>query len=458
MRIATNGTAGPEFHSVVVDTSRLTGHVGPEIPAEALACVIDVYNVLDIATFRASYERIAKAKALPKSAPAPEGDFRPTNVTLGVIFAKGSSVPIDGLAEALDQLNRTHPSRQWVDVIVILEQGVVQYGMQFPGDDEMSGFLPPSHGVDVGIPAYIHILIRSAGAYALNRLLSIMWPHVGTFSTGLNIGHHFNDILIDAPVTTVTVCAYQFTVAGHLRPVPENEYVTSRFFTPATLTVQAPDGRMLGQIQFVPWQDGAYLRTIGMPIAPFLIMFGKNGRQSLMTIKRPNSELSYILPISENDFKSMLAQFQQRSNTVVKPPKPPSWTIAKVADEGTRSPFMARLYGGILGLRERVIPPGPNRDAFDKEYEAVLTALENARDAKKKIIAAVQEHRDKLATGAIVERRNHNVTITEEIDRTFRKEIESFLNAGVRALKDNQQRVLVRLGIETGFVQKTRGF
>jgi len=453
--IATDGTIGPEFLSVVVDTSRLTGDLGPEIPAEAMACVIDVYNTLDIGTFRASYERIAEAKALPKADPAPEGDFRPTNVTLGVIFARGSKVPLDSLAEALDQLNRTHSSRQWTDVLVVLPQGVVQYGMQFPGDDEMSGFLPPSHGVDIGIPAYIHIVVRSAGAYALNRLLAIVWPHVGTFSTGLNIGHHLSDILIDAPATGVTVCAYQFTVAGELRPVPEQEYVTSRFFPPATVTIQSPRGDVLGHIQFVPWQDGAYLRTIGMPIAPFLIMFGK--KAFLMTIKRPNSELSYILPIRENDFKSMLAQFQQRSNMIVNPPKPPSWTMAKVADEGTASPFMARLYAGILGLRERTIPPGTSRDAFDKEYEAVLTALENARDANKKIITAVQGHRHKLATGAIVQRKNHTVTITEEIDHVLRKEIESFLNAGVRAIKDNQQRVLRRLGIETGYLYKKQG-
>ncbi len=80
--IATDGTTSPEFLSVVVDTNRLTGGLGPEILAEAMACVIDVYNTLDLDVFRASYERIAQAKALPKADPAPEGDFRPSNVTL----------------------------------------------------------------------------------------------------------------------------------------------------------------------------------------------------------------------------------------------------------------------------------------------------------------------------------------------------------------------------------------
>src|SRR5690349_7042859 len=67
--IAADGTSSPEFLSVVVDTSRLKGDFGPEIPAEAMACVIDVCDMIDIHAFRASYERIAAAKGLPKADP-----------------------------------------------------------------------------------------------------------------------------------------------------------------------------------------------------------------------------------------------------------------------------------------------------------------------------------------------------------------------------------------------------
>src|SRR5438132_996558 len=64
----------PEFLSVLVATARSNGVPGPQIPSEAMASVIDVHRVLDLASFRESYERIAQAKAIPKAEPAPEGE------------------------------------------------------------------------------------------------------------------------------------------------------------------------------------------------------------------------------------------------------------------------------------------------------------------------------------------------------------------------------------------------
>ena len=108
---------------------------------------------------------------------------------------------------------------------------------------------------------------------------------------------------------------------------------------------------MLGHLQFVPWQDGACLRAIGMPLEPFLVMLGDKDRR--MVIERKGSTLSQVLPINSGDFKALLDRFQRQSNMLVRPPKPPNWTVAKAADEGTSSPFIARLFAGVLNLRDR---------------------------------------------------------------------------------------------------------
>jgi hypothetical protein len=44
---------------------------------------------------RACYQRISEAKALKTAPPALEGDFCPTTVTLGVIFARSSAATVD---------------------------------------------------------------------------------------------------------------------------------------------------------------------------------------------------------------------------------------------------------------------------------------------------------------------------------------------------------------------------
>lgn len=169
----------------MVDTQRVDGVPGPEIPSEAMACVIDVHTTFDLASFQESYERIARAKALPKNNPAPEGGFQPTSVTLGVIFARDASVPIETLAVELDRLNQAHSRQYWVDVVVVLLKGSVNAALAFPGEEIQGDFLPPASAVIGGIPAYVHLVARPGGPHTMNRLLSILLLHVGTFSTGM---------------------------------------------------------------------------------------------------------------------------------------------------------------------------------------------------------------------------------------------------------------------------------
>ena len=47
----------------------------------------------------------------------------------------------------------------------------------------------------------------------------------------------------------------------------------------------------------------------------------------------------------------------------------------KIADEGSSSPFIARLMIGLLHLRDHVFPDPAARDAFDKAYDFVLSSL-----------------------------------------------------------------------------------
>jgi hypothetical protein len=101
------GQTTDSFGTLVYTASDKDSPAEPvEIAADALACVVDISETLDLASFRAAYERIAQVKRLKKT-PAPEMKGVPhTTITLGILFTAQASVPIETLAEELDRLNR----------------------------------------------------------------------------------------------------------------------------------------------------------------------------------------------------------------------------------------------------------------------------------------------------------------------------------------------------------------
>jgi hypothetical protein len=88
--------------------------------------------------------------------------------------------------------------------------------------------------------------------------------------------------------------------------------------------------------------------------------------------------VTYVLPITAANFGEMLTRFQRQSNMLVRRAEP-NWIVQKFADEGSTSPFMARLYLGILRLRDINYADPAKRETFDKPYEFVMSSLMNAR-------------------------------------------------------------------------------
>lgn len=86
--------------------TRVQGTEMPEgqpvsVPADTLACAIDVTHTLDLEGLRQAYARIAQAKTLKKSPAARNATH--TTITFGVIFAVEATVPLEHLADELDR-------------------------------------------------------------------------------------------------------------------------------------------------------------------------------------------------------------------------------------------------------------------------------------------------------------------------------------------------------------------
>lgn len=445
------GQTTEEFSAVIYDTSQFDSE-GDCIPANAVAAVIDATPTLNLERLRAAYERIAGVKGLQKddTVRSKEG-FEPTNVTFGTIFSIDSAVPIEKLAEELDRQNRSHDFRHWTDMTVVLFRGSINFALQFPGEAPMGDFLPPPQGDFALVPAYIWLFARPGGRLSLNRMCWLLIMHLATF-TGEGPWPNQAEYLDQDPQIGINICAYQFNTRRQLLPVPEEHYVTSNLFAPLPFRIEDDRGMLLSHIQFLPWQDGAIIRVIGkLPLDIFLLFLGK---PDAITVNRDGSKLSSILPISEHDFRTMLGRVRAQGNLVVKAEKAPNWIVSKASDEGTSTPFYARLFAGVLGLRDKIFTSHADREKFDANFEAVLVALESTRSAAHEIVDAVRDHQKKLAAGEIVEFRGSVSHVKENIDRALRKNTEIFLNSAVRSVKDGAQRVVGDLGINIGFLYK----
>jgi hypothetical protein len=107
-----------------------------------------------------------------------------------------------------------------------------------------------------------------------------------------------------------------------------------------------------------------------------------------------------------------------------------------------------------MDLRDVVYPDPPNRDTFDKPYEFIMSSLMNARATAKETATLWDEHARKVGSGAIARLHGKAIHIDESVDKELRKQVESFLNAAVRALKQSMQDLGNELGINIGFMFK----
>src|SRR6266850_1255815 len=141
----------------------------PQIPADNLACVIDIHEKLGLEGLRASYEKIAAVKGLEKGPRVKtKSGMTPADAVMGIVFAVESDAPLEKLAEELELLNKGTPYHLWTDMVIVLTRGTITYACQFP-DKPLGDWLPPARAGTMLAPMYLHIFARPHAQFALNR-------------------------------------------------------------------------------------------------------------------------------------------------------------------------------------------------------------------------------------------------------------------------------------------------
>ncbi|HXN64131.1 MAG TPA: hypothetical protein VN862_02285 [Candidatus Acidoferrales bacterium] len=450
--VDSNGRKSPHFAAAVYTSSDDKASSEPvEIPADALACVIDVCDCIGLDELSAAYARIAAAKALRKS-PTPHLDGA-TNATLGIIFASTAAVPLEDLAEELDRLNRKNPNGQWPDMLVVLSKGTISYAVQFPCEGPSGDYLPPADGAPTFTPPmYIVLVIKPAASFAFNKMCAVLFAHLAIFSPGACVPK-WTEVLRGVTKDALTVCGYQYDLAGQLRPVAP-EFYNGRYVSPRPVHVEDQEGRRLGTLQFLPWQDGGVVLLQGqLPLEGLLIFLGKDVFKRAGIVRRGDMQLSYALPITHADFADMLGRLQRQSNMILRTDST-SFVVQKLSEEGSSAPFMARIFLGISRLRDSALPDRAKRQDFDKGYEFVLMTLLGTQTTARQIVKLLEDHSGRVARGEVARIVGPNLHIDETIDKELRRQTEDFLNSSVRVLKQGMQEVAKALDVEIGFLFK----
>ncbi|MEO8726860.1 MAG: hypothetical protein ABI383_12165, partial [Acidobacteriaceae bacterium] len=149
-----------------------------------------------------------------------------------------------------------------------------------------------------------------------------------------------------------------------------------------------------------------------------------------------------------------LHNLQSQSNMIVKPEQP-KWIVSKISDEGTSTPFTARLFMGVIELRAQVFFDNKDRDAFDNLYESTLIALSEARATVKEIDRLLKDHRLKVSTGVAARLLDRTIYV-DGVDKELRKHTADFMTSAGRSLKHGMQSVAKFLGLEIGSFFKDR--
>jgi hypothetical protein len=457
-RIGFVGVAA-EAGNVLIERALLiytTQSAEPEHPTkyvapEAVAGVIHVTQRLSEASLAEAYALIGKVKALPgHETDSVEGWH---HVPIGMIVALDCDRPLEQLVDAIATLNANIPSTRWADAVSVLSRGMINYAVQFEGGKIGGDFILPNSTGAMQFAMYVHVMVSSPGIFTFNRTCGLLFMHLGCFSKKTSLPTN-KMVMEGVSRIALNVRAYMFDVTDHLVPVPD-EMRQDRGYGLQLMPyrVESQRGELLSRVQFVPWLGGAAIRVYGdLPLAPFILFLGKMDPPP-QQMKTPDGMISSILPIGRPQFELMLARFNRQSNVIIKREQP-SWTVTKMADEGTSSPFMARLFLNILDLRKSALETQADIEAFEKPYELVLMSSITMRELARDICELLADHRSKIERGVGVRIEGRIIQVDEPIDKELRRLVESFLNSANRVMITGMKEAAKALHLDIVFFFK----
>ncbi len=193
-RISDSDGMVTQHFSSLICASRPHGELNPTVNANEVACTIHVARSLDPEELVLAYDRIGIVKRL-KRAPRSHTEPWQADTPSGIIFALDTSTPLEKHAEHLMLLNKSRPSTEWPDMIVILMRGTINYAVQFAGDKMGGDFVLPNEAYFPVMPMYGHVFAGSLGLWSFNNNVCLAFYAVTCFQPPNQVARNERGIL-----------------------------------------------------------------------------------------------------------------------------------------------------------------------------------------------------------------------------------------------------------------------
>ncbi len=458
-RLLDNSVQVTEPYSSVVHNN---SHESGTVPVDNVAGIIDCYDVLTTDVLEAAYQRIKTVKSLRKT-DRPEAGKAETQMTTGIIVARNSDLTLEHISSEMGRMNTLMPSHHWPDAVAVLCAGIVNYSAHIPASEQRGDFFLPAEAMAKRSPSpsvWVQKVIRPVGELTFNKVASLIVARVAIFQPGVQVVD-YRELLKDMPSHGAGTQTYQFNLANTLVAMTREQAIAAQLPSDTFNIVSGKE--TLGSVQYQAWQDGGvFVVRGGFPIDLFLVFLNEVipglPAGALQYFRGSGVQVSYVLPINQQQFFETLSAFERRSSNMCIQREEAKILVQKIGDEGTTSPFIARMMLGVMRIRDAVYDDR-TRKHFDELYEPVLAGLRNARETSQHIAKEWEQHRAKLESGSIVSTSGRTVRISENIDRSLKRDLEHFLNTAVRTIKHPLQILANDLSVDIGFLfQKDSSF
>jgi len=245
------------------------------LPSDNVAAAIEVKSNLSKKELADAAEKIKKAKNLNKT-PITNVDQEVTKggltitQSLGVVFAYTSSTSLETLSENLVEINKDIDAYCWVDLVVVLDKGIISYAVKQPLNPSISGSfggIPCPNPIP--IPYYITLGKLELGENTINEFLTRMLSHLTFFRKRSSVD--LSAVMGGATREMMAINSYQLNSKGEVSLADEDHMPGKFHFGSNIYFYKKEDNKYLGSMGLVKWKDGSVIFYSGH-IIPFVVI------------------------------------------------------------------------------------------------------------------------------------------------------------------------------------------